>query len=61
VSLKAEQGDDGGIADAEVVEAAMRAGEVMVVSTDGLFDDELEWIVQMGVALEFSVECTGVH
>ncbi|RCV07444.1 hypothetical protein SETIT_1G245000v2 [Setaria italica] len=57
VSLKTE-GGGAGVADAEVGEAPARAGDVVVVGTDGLFDnvfdDELERIVQMGVALGFS-------
>ncbi|CAN6232567.1 unnamed protein product [Urochloa humidicola] len=57
--LKAEDGGGGGeIAGAEVGEAPAAAGDVVVVGTDGLFDnvsdDELERIVQMGVAMGFS-------
>ncbi|CAL4886545.1 unnamed protein product [Urochloa decumbens] len=56
LSLKAE--DAGGVAGAEVGEAPAAAGDVVVVGTDGMFDnvsdDELERIVGMGVAMGFS-------
>ncbi|CAN6238740.1 unnamed protein product [Urochloa humidicola] len=57
LSLKAEDAG-GGVAGAEVGEAPAAAGDVVVVGTDGLFDnvsdDELERIVGMGVAMGFS-------
>ncbi|OEL36401.1 putative protein phosphatase 2C 23 [Dichanthelium oligosanthes] len=57
LSLSATGGGTG-VADAEVGEAPTRAGDVVVVGTDGLFDNvsdgELERIVQMGVAMGFS-------
>ncbi|KAL6899455.1 hypothetical protein ACP4OV_006204 [Aristida adscensionis] len=46
------------VADAEVGEVPAREGDVVVVGTDGLFDnvvdDELERIVRMGTAMGFS-------
>ncbi|CAN6273577.1 unnamed protein product [Urochloa humidicola] len=61
MSLKADDGGGGaasGVAGAEVGEAPAAAGDVVVVGTDGLFDnvfdDELERMVQMGVAMGFS-------
>jgi hypothetical protein len=50
MGLKDEQGGCAGVADVEVVEAATRAGDVVVVGTDRLFDDELsgscKWVLR---------------
>ncbi|TVU29095.1 hypothetical protein EJB05_20643, partial [Eragrostis curvula] len=57
VQLKAE-GGSATAADAEVGEVAAKEGDVVVVGTDGLFDnvsdDEMERIVRMGAAMGFS-------
>ncbi|WVZ74491.1 hypothetical protein U9M48_022670 [Paspalum notatum var. saurae] len=58
LNLKAAGGETTVVADAEVGEVPAKAGDVVVVSTDGLFDnvfdDELERIVRMGTAMGFS-------
>ncbi|KAL6848514.1 hypothetical protein ACP4OV_021808 [Aristida adscensionis] len=60
LQLSAAAAGGGGttVADAEVGEVPARAGDVVVVGTDGLFDnvadDELGRIVRMGTAMGFS-------
>ncbi|KAL6633928.1 hypothetical protein ACP70R_026599 [Stipagrostis hirtigluma subsp. patula] len=58
LQLRAGAGSTTTVADAEVGEVPAREGDVVVVGTDGLFDnvtdDELERIVRMGTAMGFS-------
>lgn len=42
------------IAEAVAGEVIAKKGDIVILGTDGLFDNELERIVRMGTALDFS-------